>query len=92
MQAPGKLLASRVVFYLVQYYTGAQRYRNAQEYMEVGWPALRCLSMQLEDGRTRLLTDAIGIAAHEDGVVAVIETYLPADQATLVFPRIPLRS
>jgi DNA-binding GntR family transcriptional regulator len=32
------------------------------------------------------------VMKHEDRVVAVIETHLPADQATLVFPRIPLHS
>ena len=58
----------------------------------MGWLALRCLAVQLGDGRIRPLTDATGIAAHEDWVVAVIGTHLPADKATLVFPRIPLRS
>ncbi len=32
------------------------------------------------------------IMKQDDLVVAVIETHLPADQATLVFPRMPLHS
>jgi len=32
------------------------------------------------------------VMKQEELVVAVIETHLPADQTTLVFPRIPLHS